>query len=63
MPKCGEISDASGVYRSACCGLERSVPEGHRFPPCQSRSGGKKPSNPCFHANARWTLIRKAPPK
>jgi len=65
MPKSGEISEASGVYRSDCCGLERSVPEGHRFPPCQNpRAGRGAPGHRrCAHGNARWTLVRKAPPK
>jgi hypothetical protein len=36
MPQTGEISQASAIYRSTHCGhsLERSVPEGQRFPPC-----------------------------
>ncbi len=65
MPKSGEISDASGVYRSECCGTERSVPEGHRFPPCQSSHAirGTPAYRRCAHANAKWRLIRKAPPQ
>jgi len=53
MPKTGEINAVSGIYRSDCCGVERSIPENHRFPPCST----------CRGENATWTLVRAAQTK
>lgn len=53
MPKPGEVNYVSGIYRSECCGVERAVPEFHKFPPC---AAGKYA---CKGANATWTLVRR----
>jgi len=53
MPHTGTINFESGIYRSDCCGVERTVGEKHKFPPCD---GGKLG---CGGNNANWTLVRK----
>ena len=52
MPKTGTSNSVSGVYRSDCCGVERSMPKSHTFPPCR---GGKIH---CVGIGANWTLVR-----
>jgi len=49
--KTGEINTVSGIYRSVGCAhsVERSIPEFHRFPPCEH----------CHHA-VTWVLVRPA---
>jgi len=57
MPKTGMIAMESGIYKSDCCGVERAVPENHRFPPCNA-------GNPsCAGDSANWTLERKTQTK
>jgi hypothetical protein len=48
MARTGEINQTSGIYRSTCCGHERAIPKGHRFPPCGS----------CGGPGAGWQLVR-----
>jgi hypothetical protein len=59
MPKTGEANTVSGVYRSDCCGVERSMPDGHKFPPCPSKPGAKS----CSGSGAGWTLVRRTQTK
>ena len=54
MPKTGEINEVSGIYRSDCCGEERSMPKGHKFPPCVKKGYS------CKGAAASWSLVRRA---
>jgi hypothetical protein len=57
MPKTGTVNSVSGIYKSDCCGVERAVPEHHKFPPCD---GGK---HHCAGSGANWTLVRKTQTK
>jgi hypothetical protein len=57
MPKTGTVNVVSGIYRSDCCGVERAIPEYHKFPPC---GGGKIH---CAGTNANWTLVRRTQTK
>ena len=52
MPKTGTQNEISGIYRSSCCGVERAIPKGHKFPPC---TGGQFR---CVGGNATWSLVR-----
>jgi len=57
MPHTATINTVSGVYTSDCCGIERTVAENDKFPPCP---GGKLG---CGGTNANWTLVRKTQTK
>ena len=61
MPRSGDINHASGIYISVCCGVERSIPDNMKVPPCPggSISGGEK----CAGQNASWTYLHRAPTK
>jgi hypothetical protein len=52
MPKTGTSNAIAGIYRSDCCGVERTMPKGHTFPPCP------KGGHVCMGENANWTLVR-----
>lgn len=52
MPKTGTSNQVAGIYRSDCCKIERTMPQGHTFPPC----GGGKIG--CAGQGANWTLVR-----
>ena len=56
MPKPGDINHVPGVYRSVCCGVERSIPDNVKFPPCpgSGKSGGIR----CAGQNANWIFVR-----
>lgn len=49
MPRIGEINQVSGIYRSNCCGHERAIPKGHKFPPCGH----------CGGSGGSYTLVRE----
>jgi len=34
MPQNGEVNEQFGVYRSLCCGIEITMPQGYTFPDC-----------------------------
>ena len=58
MPGTGDINHVPGVYVSICCGVERSIPDNMKVPPCPGKrksDGGK-----CAYQNASWTYIRRA---
>jgi hypothetical protein len=57
MPKTGEKNPTAGIYKSNCCGVERTMPAGHTFPPCTG--AGKS----CSGGKASWTLVRKTQTK
>lgn len=57
MPKTGTVNQTSGIYRSDCCGVERAIPEYHKFPPCGGGGGG------CKGPGANWTLVRRTQTK
>ena len=42
MPRMGDINHVPDVYLSVCCGVERSIPDNMKVPPCpgDSKSGG-----------------------
>ena len=46
MPKPGDINHVPGVYRSVCCGVERSMPDNFKLPPCPG-SGNKSGESRC----------------
>jgi hypothetical protein len=56
MSQAGDINLLPGLYRSECCGVERSLADNCKFPPCpgQAHSG----ENPCAGKNATWSLVR-----
>ncbi len=54
----GDMNHVPGVYMSLCCGVERSVPDNMKFPPCPG--GGKSGGRKCSGQNAMWTYLRKA---
>ena len=56
MPKTGDINHAPGVYRSVCCGVERSLPDNVKFPPCPG--SGKSSWSRCVGKNANWIMVR-----
>ena len=56
MHKTGAINHLPGLYRSVCCGVELSLPDNVKFPPCPGRS--KSGDSPCADKNAEWTLVR-----
>jgi hypothetical protein len=53
MPKTGEMNSVPGIYRSDCCGVERTIPQNQRFPPCDSHGLY------CKGNAATWTLVRR----
>jgi hypothetical protein len=55
MHKAGDINLIQGLYRSECCGIERSLPDHEKFPPCpgSGKSGGSR----CSGQNADWILV------
>ena len=56
MFKPGDINHAHGLYRSMCCGVERSLPDNVKFPACPGH--GKSGGNPCAGKNATWIIVR-----
>ncbi len=56
MHKPGEINHVHGVYRSECCGVERTLPDNVKFPPCPG--SGKSGGSPCGGKNATWIFVR-----
>ena len=56
MHKSWDINHAHGLYRSVCCGVERSLADNSIFPPCPSSS--KSGWSPCVGKNTNWTLVR-----
>lgn len=57
MPITGTSNEVSGIYKSTCCGVERAVPKGHTFPPCNTGKVG------CKGQKAGWTLVRETQTK
>jgi len=55
MVHTGEINQVPGIYRSDCCGVEKSLVKGQRFQPCPS-----VPGRPCRRSIATWSLVRRA---
>ena len=55
MFKPGDINHVHGVYRSVCCGVERSLPDNVKFPPCPG--SGKLGGSPCIGKNANWIMV------
>ena len=56
MHKAGNISHIHGLYRSECCGVEQSLPDKVKFPPCPG--SGKSVESRCSGQNAEWILVR-----
>jgi hypothetical protein len=56
MHKSWDINHTHGLYRSVCCGVERSLADNSIFPPCPSSS--KSGGSPCVGKNASWILVR-----
>lgn len=56
MFKVGSINHVHGLYRSVCCGVERSISDNMKFPPCPGSN--KSNGSPCAGKNADWTLVR-----
>ena len=54
----GDMNHVPGVYVSMCCGVERSVPDNMKFPPCPG--GGKSGKGKCASQKASWTFLRRA---
>jgi hypothetical protein len=52
MPRTSDINHVPGVYASVCCGIERSIPDNMKIPPCPG--GGK-----CAGQNDSWTYMRR----
>ena len=57
MPRTGDINHVPGVYISMCCGVERSIPDNMKVPPCPG--GGKSGGGKCAGQNASWTYLRR----
>ena len=55
MFKPGDINHVHGVYRSVCCGVERSLPDNVKFPLCPG--SGKSGGSPCIGKNANWIMV------
>ena len=55
MFKPGDINHVHGVYRSVCCGVERSLPDNVKFPPCPG--SGKSGGSPCIGKNTNWVMV------
>jgi hypothetical protein len=53
MRKPGEINHIPGTYRSECCGIERTLADNGKFPPCPGPAHSSE--NPCAGKNATWT--------
>ena len=56
MSKTADINHVHGVYRSVCCGVERSIPDNVKFPPCPG--GGISGGSQCAGRNANWIMVR-----
>ena len=56
MHKAGDNNRIQGLYRSECCGVEQSLSENEKFPPCPGR--GKSGESRCSGQNAEWILVR-----
>jgi hypothetical protein len=56
MHKPGDINHVHGLYRSVCCGVEHSLPDNVKFPPCPGR--GKSGESRCAGKNAIWIMVR-----
>ncbi|MEP6935299.1 MAG: hypothetical protein ABI988_15415 [Nitrospirota bacterium] len=56
MNKAGDINLIPGLYRSECCGIERSLPDNATFPPCPG--SGKSGESRCSGQNAEWIFVR-----
>jgi hypothetical protein len=56
MHKAGDSNRIQGLYRSECCGVERSLPDNEKFPPCPG--SGKSGERRCSGPNAEWILVR-----
>ena len=56
MQKTGEINLIPGLYRSECCGVERSLADNVEFPRCPG--SGKSGESRCSGQNAEWILVR-----
>ena len=56
MHKSSEINHFHGLYRSECCGVERSLPDNVKFPPCPG--SGKATAGKCVGQNATWKFVR-----
>jgi len=59
MPRTGDINRSPGVYISLCCGIERSIPNNMKVPPCP----GHHPADQgeCAGHIASWTFLRHVP--
>jgi hypothetical protein len=56
MLQAGELNHVHGLYRSGCCGIERTLADNCKFPPCPGPAHSGE--NPCAGKNATWTLVR-----
>ena len=56
MHKAGDNNRIQGLYRSECCGVERSLSDNDKFPPCPG--SGKSGESRCSGQNAAWILVR-----
>ena len=56
MHNAGDINRIQGLYRSECCGVERSLLVNETFPPCPGRE--KSGESRCSGQNAEWILVR-----
>ena len=56
MHKPGDINHVHGLYRSGCCGIEQTLADNCKFPPCPGPAHSGE--NPCAGKNATWTLVR-----
>ena len=45
----GSTNGVAGIYKCSNCGHERTIPEGHQFPPCSD----------CNKSGITWILVRK----
>ena len=57
MAAVGSMNRVAGVYRSDCCGIERTVPAMEKFPACANPR-----SYCCKKSNADWILVRRIAP-
>ena len=56
MPKTADINHVPGVYRSECCGVEKTMPDNFKYPPCLG--SGKSGESRCAGQNANWIMVR-----
>ncbi len=54
MVHTGEVNQVPGIYRSDCCGVEKSLMKGQRFQQCPSA-----PGRHCLRSNATWSFVRR----